>query len=285
MSTTSEQKRTMMMLFDLKLITFITFITYVHAGPFTEVGKGIYTEVYGGGEESYLNNINCNDISSSSNQWLPLSTFCKTLSCSIENITWTPMDPKNGRTDGHIPGCYQKSGNVLRDLSDGQAEWIANEIFKHSFSKKNIKNIKNEKGVFLEFGSKDGRYQSNTFLFESAFGWEGLLIEIFNDFILPLRQMRKCVLNNIKGSCVYSALDNIIGNELVVNKKTTQVFPSPLTSDHILALGSNYETFTYKIKTLTLDFILSKFNVKHIDLLSADCEGCESIALRGRLII
>jgi hypothetical protein len=83
------------------------------------------------------------------------------------------------------------------------------------------------------------------------------------DFISALREIRTCRLNNASGACVWAAL-------------TDQA-----TSDNVKGSVLSREGGHHKTPTTTLDALLTHFSIERIDLLSADCEGCEEVALRS----
>lgn len=210
-------------------------------------GLGHRTEVFGGGDSNASVRERCTFASKSSmRDWRLHSTF----------------DPFNSR---------------LADQSSGQSTWMAEQIFAQTWHR-------NARGTFVEFGARDGLVESNTKLFEVTFGWDGLLVEAGRDYVAALREQRQCCLNGRPGACVWTALDAAAG-------MTKYWVPFDKTLDR-KALKEQYlkreqwmtENATVddrSVSTATLDSLLSLFQVKHIDLLVADCEGCEPNALKG----
>lgn len=211
-----------------QLLGSAIFLLLVEAGPFYELGEGDSTAVFGGGNTP---DWKCRGNLSATERKLDLSTRCK---CVDYDVT-----------------------DSLEKLADkaavGQAVWISKQIFAQTFKFKPRKT-----GIFVEFGARDGRYQSNTFLFEAAFRWEGIMIEAGRNAIAPLRRFRRCTVHGHSGACVWSALDDKGGDYIIP------------------AEGGSFPT-----KTQTLDGILHHFQVQHVHLLTADCEGCEDKAFKG----
>lgn len=86
-----------------------------------------------------------------------------------------------------------------------------------------------------------------------------------------LKANRNCTLPGItESSCVQNLLDNESGKTLFYGQ-----------GDNEQALDTKGASDGEAGKTTTLAQLLSKFSIKHVDLLSADCQGCELRALQG----
>lgn len=144
---------------------------------------------------------------------------------------------------------------------------LANEIFKD----------KNE-GFFVEIGCIDGRRFSNTLYFEEK-GWQGLCIEAHYDYISLLKKNRPhsivcdyAVGETNKDNAIFYT--NTRGSLSTLNKKQEKHF-----QDKYDKYFSGFKEQTVKIRTL--NYILDKYKVEAIDILSLDIEGYEIEALQG----
>ena len=88
---------------------------------------------------------------------------------------------------------------------NGQLAVAARNIFGH------LPWLKRRHGVFVEFGARDGLFESNTAGLEQECGWEGVLIEAGRDYISGLREQRKCHVNRHVGACVWAGSVTQVG--------------------------------------------------------------------------
>ena len=119
-------------------------------------------------------------------------------------------------------------------------------------------------GFFVEFGAANGIKNSNSYLLETKFSWDGILAE-------PAKIWHRDLLNNrsvnIETDCVWKAT----GEKLIFN----EIFKSAQLSS--LNYFSNYKRGKkYEVNTISLEDLLDKFDApKVIDYLSIDTEGSE----------
>lgn len=153
---------------------------------------------------------------------------------------------------------------------------------------KMLKYLNFKNGFFIEAGANDGISQSNTFLYEKEFGWNGLLIEPN-----PLKCLQ-CK-NNRPNSIVenYALVSNSYGNDHIDGDFTHEGYADSLISmvldegdwcDDILrdAKKTKKKNFNIiKVPAITIDKLLEKHNIKKIDFFSLDVEGYEISALNG----
>ena len=109
-------------------------------------------------------------------------------------------------------------------------------------------------GVFVEFGAEDGVKVSNTLFFEKYLKWTGILIEPSSSCCNKLSRYR----TNSVIECHAVCED---GGTLTEMFSCDGGKDPPATCQPLRAM-------------------LSKNNIKHIDFLSVDCEGCELDALK-----
>jgi hypothetical protein len=128
-------------------------------------------------------------------------------------------------------------------------------------------------GIFLELGAVDGVIYSNTLFFEQHLGFHGILIEPQIDYFSSLVKHR----NN----------GNILVNKAISDSKDKLEFigKNPcagiksLMNKHHLEVFHQYSP-TYLVETETLDNILTKNQIKYIDLIFLDVEGGEYDVLK-----
>ena len=128
-----------------------------------------------------------------------------------------------------------------------------------------------KKGFFVEFGAADGVNCSNTFLLEKKFKWKGILSEPAKIYHKKLLLNRKC---KIEKKIIWKDSKS----ELSFNETLD---PLASTIDKFSFLDINklsrvQSTNKYKVKTISLNDLLKKYNApKIIDYLSIDTEGSE----------
>jgi FkbM family methyltransferase len=126
-------------------------------------------------------------------------------------------------------------------------------------------------GLFIEFGARDGLYESNTHLFEKYAKWQGLLVEANRFNIEGLRKQRSCIFNNKPKACVFAGLYS--SENMTLSHSTYD------TTKLVNNEDSDNSEIEHNVKTTTLNRLLHHYNIKKINFMSADCEGCETEAL------
>ena len=201
-----------------------------------------------------------------------------------------------GGLDPNVPFDPRREALNLIDMSAipasndepslGQARWAAKNIFQQVelYDKARNQEPKSPR-VFVEFGSRDGVFESNTYWFEKALKWEGMLIDAGRDYMHNLREKRSCRLNQRVGSCVFAALAAEEDKTLYWSSVDV-VRAKPDLTRYGVKHGSAPEAQAptaedRAVKTMTLNHLLHHFGVTHVDFMSVDCEGCEGAALQG----
>jgi FkbM family methyltransferase len=184
-----------------------------------------------------------------------------------------PVVPNVGTKDSFLTFKDKIQRDNSEESSQPDSSWVYDNIFRHTMN--TVK--KQEDYIFVEFGAKDGRMLSNTLLFEKAFGWQGLLVEALPHYVRDLRRNRDCILssNPTIGSCIAVGLDTIANKELYFSSRG-----DPDQAKNGKEVDKD-DPSTIVVKTETLQNLFDKFNVPHVDFLSADCQGCELNALQG----
>ncbi len=168
-----------------------------------------------------------------------------------------------------VPGS---SSEFISNSQHGQDRWIYDNVFSRLLQS-------NKTGYFIEFGARDGITHSNTYAFEKM-GWSGILVEP-ND--IEFKQIAK---NRPRSKALHGALCDRreIRNFWVVSWPGWSGLETNLrksgASDVIenKVASGEWKKTVVPIKCLYLQDHLDKM---HINLLSADCEGCENEVLES----
>jgi FkbM family methyltransferase len=151
--------------------------------------------------------------------------------------------------------------NVLKYINLSQSQ-IRQDLFV--LSELNFK----KKGFFVEFGSADGKFLSNTHLLEKEFDWTGILVEPAKIFHKELFKNRNCIIDK---NCVYKNSDS----EILFRESTIPELSS-IGKYFNLDLNNRYSLKKYNVKTISLNDLLIKYSAPSIiDYLSIDTEGSE----------
>lgn len=129
-----------------------------------------------------------------------------------------------------------------------------------------------EPGYFVEFGACDGVYLSNTFLLETYYGWNGLLVEPSKHYNKVLRQKRTAIVDEL---CVADKTGNVIEFIEVSNLQGLSGIAEFAFND-IHTQTRIDQGHSYDVSTISLNDLLNKHNApKIIDYISIDTEGSE----------
>lgn len=121
-------------------------------------------------------------------------------------------------------------------------------------------------GFFVEFGATDGVSFSNSWLLETAFGWNGILSEPGRGWHKSLHENRKC---RIDTRCVWKESDTSI--DFVEAARGINSGISSFVPRYRKIKGKSYS-----VPTVSLDDLLDAHDAPDvIDYLSVDTEGSE----------
>lgn len=129
-----------------------------------------------------------------------------------------------------------------------------------------------EPGYFVEFGACDGIYLSNTFLLETYYGWNGILVEPLSYYNKVLKKKRTSTVETL---CVSDTTGDVIEFTEVDGVRCLSGI-----ADHIGG-GVHQQTInkygnSYGVETISLADLLNKHDAPEvIDFLSMDTEGSE----------
>lgn len=147
--------------------------------------------------------------------------------------------------------------------SDGLEEWIVRDFF----------NDKRD-GIFVDVGANDYQHSSNTYYLETALGWSGIAVEPQAHFAENYRRYRPrtTLVQLLVGD--RSDQDAILyvpinGNNAVasVSREFAEIAGEPVEA--------------VRVKSITMDDLLTKSGVTRIDYLNIDIELAEPMALAG----
>jgi FkbM family methyltransferase len=129
-----------------------------------------------------------------------------------------------------------------------------------------------EHGFFVEFGATNGIDGSNTYMLEKFFHWRGILAEPAKSWHIQLQKNRplamleyNCVWRDSNSKILFSEIPDAPGLSTISEFKNSD-----------LHNNSRKHGYTYKVKTISLNDMLEKYNApKVIDYISIDTEGSE----------
>jgi len=175
---------------------------------------------------------------------------------------WSQIDVDHNLFDEIIKSFQNSNSQLQQDL------WVLHTYEKMYQTRCN--------GFFVEFGAGDGRFLSNTYLLETMYDWNGILVEPSKQFSEQIRKNRTA---SIDSRCVFSSSKETV-NFIEVDVGEF----SGIQSHHNLQKDSEYyRNFrTYEVETICLNDLLLEYNApKKINYLSIDTEGSEFEILRN----
>jgi len=141
-----------------------------------------------------------------------------------------------------------------------------------------LKVLNNQKNLFfIDIGAHDGLSCSNSAYMEFFLDWNGICIEPHTGLFNLLTESRSCKSYNC---CVSDASGYVDFVTIEGNADALSGIKDNMTSDHMNRVNSEVDKFggnikTEKIKSMTLNEIMSENNIQKVDYLSIDTEGSE----------
>jgi FkbM family methyltransferase len=132
-------------------------------------------------------------------------------------------------------------------------------------------------GFFIETGSCDGIFQSNTFYLETELNWSGILIEPNPDYV------KECIVNRPKSKVYECALVSFDfkDDHTVLYSIAHKGAMGTVGGRGMWANESEVPVIHKNVSTRTLTSILDEVQPKEIDFFSLDVEGYELNVLKG----
>lgn len=179
-------------------------------------------------------------------------------------------------------------------MADSFREFLAERKSQHSedvfifqeFYQSNVSKMTSVKRTYIEAGALNGFDLSNTWAFNKAFGWTGILVEaspkLFKSMLTLRRDSGDILVNGVlcnpkdaKKNVSYHYVDNGVRNTAVggiwelMDDGFKQHFYGKLAIDDVKL--QTYPT----VKCMSLGAELLKYNITHVDYFSLDIEGAE----------
>ena len=158
----------------------------------------------------------------------------------------------------------------------------------NELDEKMLKYLNFNNGFFIEAGANDGISQSNTFLYEKEYGWNGLLIEPNPSKYIQCKNNRpNSIVENyalVSKNYEYDFIDGDFDHEDYNGSLMAMVLDEGDWCDDVMKESQRTRKENQniiKVPAITLDKLLEKHNIKKIDFFSLDVEGYEISVLNG----
>lgn len=130
-------------------------------------------------------------------------------------------------------------------------------------------------GFYVDLASNNPIKMSNTYFLDRCLGWRGICIEANDVYFEPIHRERSCALvptcvSSEDGATVSFNLENVKGGIVEDRYKFIKEINSTSSNKHIKQLRCS-----------SMEKILSRYGVRHIDYLSLDIEGLELSVLES----
>eukprot|EP00747_Dinoflagellata_sp_TGD_P197906 gnl/TRDRNA2_/TRDRNA2_69865_c0_seq2.p1 gnl/TRDRNA2_/TRDRNA2_69865_c0~~gnl/TRDRNA2_/TRDRNA2_69865_c0_seq2.p1 ORF type:complete len:614 (-),score=69.06 gnl/TRDRNA2_/TRDRNA2_69865_c0_seq2:52-1893(-) len=166
-----------------------------------------------------------------------------------------------------IPAGVFKHREALAQA--GQDLWVRSRFFSDS------KGALPLDGTFVEFGALDGKYHSNTNFFETHLHWRGALAEPSQHFAHMLGQNRPRSLGLQGAVCGREGLRNFVDTPWPGLSGLEDTYdPALLAKMKAGQLWFNITSIT-PVQCHTLQELLDKANLQHVNYMTVDTEGSE----------
>lgn len=134
-------------------------------------------------------------------------------------------------------------------------------------------------GHYVEVGALDGEYLSNTYYFEKALGWTGVLVEP-NPEQADLCRKHRPASHVATFAAVAPGHEGTVTLQVAEGNEGYSTLSANRTYSRILS-ERNLVTTPLVVEATTLDAILEEAAMPAIDIMTVDVEGHELEALRG----
>ena len=214
--------------------------------------------------------MGCTEVSKSEHETcaVPLWPGCTHLAHTCKIPDANPIEIGRGSMERNL-------GNMFSEY--GQDEWLLRKVFTAIPWA--------SEGFFVEFGARDGKEHSNSYFFEHVLRWNGILVEPVDT------EFSKLISNRPNSYCLHGALCSHS------EKRTFLSFDGELAGwsgfeknlidkGHMEHVKNVVRTGRSKMIETTvqchnINEELLKLGVDHVQLFSADCEGCEKEVLES----
>lgn len=143
--------------------------------------------------------------------------------------------------------------------------------------------LQKQKGVFLDIGANDGVSFSNSYYFEKEKGWTGICIEPIKETFAKLQKVRSCICLN---EGVWSEKKTLRFYRAHGYAEMLSGIVDSFNDDHFKRMKADIERSGGTLETLeievdSLNNILNRYQITHIDFCSIDTEGSEYEILKA----
>jgi len=189
----------------------------------------------------------------------------------IENIS--NMNNKISTQLGEMKQILQKQSTIITTatpignlLPDRLKSFLRSQSGQDKYMYEHFFWNKKTPGIYVEYGARDGKEHSNTYFYEFALGWSGLLVE-FEDV-----EFSKLVKNRPGSIVIQGAVckEHKL-KEFAISKNTGWHGDPELYPEHRKQLLVKKVT----VKCYTLNELLTESGFRYIDYMSIDTEGSE----------
>ena len=161
--------------------------------------------------------------------------------------------------DGWLRAAYGST-----HWSKGPEEWIVRDFFQDRRG-----------GVFVDVGSADAREGSNTYYLEAQLGWSGIAVD-------ALAEYGPTYLTHRPKTQFFSLfVGDHSDDRAVIYVANGQTTVSSVSRDFSTFYADEDDVTARSVPTITLNDLLVKSGVTHVDFLSMDIELSEPMALAG----
>jgi FkbM family methyltransferase len=161
--------------------------------------------------------------------------------------------------DGWLRAAYGST-----HWSHGPEEWIVRDFFQDRRG-----------GVFVDVGSADAREGSNTYYLEAHLGWSGIAVDALAEYGPTYSTHRP------KTQFFPLFVGDHSDDRAVIYVANRQTEVSSVSRDFTTFYAGEDDVTARSVPTITLNDLLVKSNVTHVDFLSMDIELAEPMALAG----
>jgi len=186
-------------------------------------------------------------------------------------VVWGPLFKETDETRFNSYGLAQ--GKWLRELHDWYYPKSNTQGFEEIFVRDYFQDKKD--GVFLDIGANDYRERSVTYYLEKYLQWSGIAVDALSKFAEGYQKYRPNT----------TFFPFFIGDESDKDIDFYIITSSPnnrmSSYSEIVREENSGNTIKVQVKTITLDDLLEKNPLSHIDLMVMDIELAEPVALKG----
>jgi FkbM family methyltransferase len=158
----------------------------------------------------------------------------------------------------HLAPPYNKSRGWLSQRREDR--WLYEHFFHDG--------VFSGPGTFLELGALDGIRYSNSYIFEKALQWKGVLIEASTPNFAALEE------NRGQGSTALTLHAAICEHGDIM-----EIYGSGATAGETVVHSQKQQGRISRVPCIQINDVLRRFGISKLDLLSLDVEGMELVVL------